>query len=56
MATPGQPAWLLQGELSEADIADLQLTTWRLDGARWVQVVHCARWFDGRPICARWWP
>lgn len=51
---PGQPTQLLRGELSEADMADLQLTVWRRDGARWVQEVHCTRWFDGRPICARW--
>ncbi len=51
---PGQPTQLLSGELSEADMADLQLTVWCRDGARWVQVMHCARWFDGRPICARW--
>ncbi|KRC36223.1 hypothetical protein [Acidovorax sp. Root219] len=51
---PGQRTQLLRGELSAADMADLQLTVWRKDGDRWVQVMHCARWFDGRPICARW--
>ncbi len=56
VTVPGQPAQLLRGELSEADMADLQLTVWRRDGARWVQVMHCARWFDGSPICARWQP
>lgn len=53
-APAGQPAQLLRGELSEADAADLQLTLWRKDGARWVQVMHCARWFDGRPMCSTW--
>jgi hypothetical protein len=51
---PGQPAQLLRGELSEADAADLQLTLWRRDSARWVQVMHCTRWFDGRPLCSTW--
>ena len=52
--TPGQATQLLRGELSEADMADLQLTIWRKDGDRWVQVGHCNRWFDGRPICGKW--
>lgn len=53
-APAGQPAYLLRGELTAADAADLQLTVWRMDGARWVQVMHCARWFDGRPMCGTW--
>jgi hypothetical protein len=52
--TPGQPTPLLRGELSAADMADLQLTIWRKEGERWVQVMHCTRWFDGAPICATW--
>ncbi len=51
---PGQPTQLLRGEFSAGELADLQITVWRRDGDRWVQVMHCARWFDGTPICARW--
>lgn len=54
LTAPGEPTRLLLGELSEADMADLQFTVWRKDGERWVQVMHCARWFDGRPICSTW--
>ena len=50
---PGQRAQLLAGELSKADMADLQLSVWRWNPATKSndQVLHCARWFDGTPQC-----
>lgn len=49
----GQPNVLLAGGLSLEDAADVQLTVWRLDAGRWVQVMHCAQFFGG-PYCGRW--
>lgn len=50
---PGQDNVLLGGGLTTQDAADWQLTVWRLDGARWVQVLHCANFFTG-PYCGPW--
>lgn len=50
---PGQDNVLLAGGLSVQDAADLQLTLWRKDGDRWVQVMHCANFFTG-PYCGTW--
>lgn len=50
---PNQPNVLLGGWLSQQDAADLQLTIWRLDAGKWVQVMHCANFFSG-PYCGRW--
>ncbi len=49
----GQANVLLAGGLSLKDAADVQLTVWRLDGDRWVQVMHCAQFFGG-PYCGPW--
>lgn len=50
---PGQPNVLLAGGLSLQDAADVQLTVWRLDAGRWVQVMHCTNFFTG-PYCGSW--
>lgn len=50
---PGQANVLLAGGLSERDAADIQLTVWRLEGDRWVQVMHCVHFFTG-PYCGAW--
>lgn len=50
---PGQPNVLLAGGLSLQDAADVQLTVWRLDAGRWVQVMHCTNFFTG-PYCGTW--
>lgn len=50
---PGQANVLLAGGLSLQAAADIQLTLWRLDGVRWVQVMHCADFFTG-PHCGSW--
>lgn len=46
---PGQPNVLLGG-MSVQTAADWQLTVWRREGDRWVQVVHCNNFFTG-PHC-----
>lgn len=50
---PGQRPQLLAGELTVADMADLQLSIWRWNPVTGKndQVLHCARWFDGSPKC-----
>lgn len=50
---PGQPTTLLAGGLTLQDAAGLGLTVWRKDGARWVQVMHCAQFFTGA-YCGPW--
>lgn len=52
---PGQANHLLRGEFTVGELADLQITIWRKDGAEWVQVMHCAHFFGG-PFCGRWAP
>lgn len=50
---PGRDNVLLGGGFTVQDAADLQLTVWRLDAGRWVQVMHCANFFTG-PYCGAW--
>jgi len=50
---PGQDNVLLGGGITQQDAADLQLTVWRKDGDRWVQVMHCTNFFTG-PYCGPW--
>lgn len=50
---PGQASVLLATGITLQEAAALQLTVWRKDGARWVQVMHCAEFFGGA-YCGPW--
>lgn len=49
---PGQSNVLLGG-ITLQEAAALQLTVWRLDARRWMQVMHCAQFFGGA-CCGPW--